>query len=156
MAAQRHQSHQRPPLDAADHLSSLFCFGFFFFFSFFLFPVHFFWLWFDGWVRMGRLVVGGFELWVMAMGGLRCADRWWVGSVPISIFGGGADLCYDMFLSLFFYFGGGFGSACGLIWWLWSGFFFFFLVIVAATIFLVVVVAAAAVVFDDDDDVGGI
>ena len=75
---------------------------------------------------MGRLVVGGFELWVMAMGGLRCADRWWVGSVPISIFGGGADLCYDMFLSLFFYFGGGFGSACGLIWWLWSGFFFFF------------------------------
>ena len=74
---------------------------------------------------MGRLVVGGCGLWVMAVGGLRCADRWWVGSVPISVFGGGANLCSDMFLSLFFYFGGGFGGGCGLIWWLWSGFFFF-------------------------------
>ena len=34
MAAQRRRSHQRPPLDAADHLSSLFRFGFFFFFFF--------------------------------------------------------------------------------------------------------------------------
>ena len=74
---------------------------------------------------MGRLVVGGFGLWVMAVGGLKCADQWWVGSVPISVFGGGANLCSDMFLSLFFYFGGGFGGGCGLIWWLWSGFFFF-------------------------------
>ena len=94
--------------------------------------------------------------WVRVVGGLRCADPWWVGSVLISVFGGSADLCSDMFLSLFFYFGSGFGSGCGLIWWLWSVFFFFFLVIVAATIFLVVVVVAAAVVFDDDDDVGGI
>ena len=100
---------------------------------------------------MGRLVVGGFGLWVMAVGGLRCANRWWVGSVPISVFGGGADLCSDMFLSLFFYFGGGFGRGCGLVF-----FFFFFLVIVAATIFLVVVVLAAAVVVDEDDDVGRI
>ena len=29
---------------------------------------------------MGRLVVGGFGLWVMAVGGLRWADQWWVGS----------------------------------------------------------------------------
>ena len=107
MAAQRCRSHQRPPLDAADHLSSLFHFGFFFIFSFFLFSVHFFWLWFDGWVQvvgygggwvemcrsvvgygggwveMGRSVVGGFGLWVMAVGGLRWwwADQWggWVG-----------------------------------------------------------------------------
>ena len=75
---------------------------------------------------MGRLVVGGFGLWVTAVGGLKCADQWWVGSVPISVFGGGADLCSDMFLSLFFYFGGGFGGGCGLIWWLWYFFFFFF------------------------------
>ena len=75
---------------------------------------------------MGRLVVGGFGLWVMAVGGLKCADQWWVGSVLISVFGGGANLCSDMFLSLFFYFGGGFGGGCGLIWWLWSCFFFFF------------------------------
>ena len=28
---------------------------------------------------MGRLVVGGFGLWVMAVDGLRCANRWvWV------------------------------------------------------------------------------
>ena len=63
--------------------------------------------------------------WVRVVGGLRCADPWWVGSVLISVFGGSADLCSDMFLSLFFYFGGGFGGGCGLIWWLWSGFFFF-------------------------------
>ena len=52
----------------------------FFFFSFFLFSVHFFWLWFDGWVRMGKLVVGGFKLWVMAVGGLRWwwANQWWL------------------------------------------------------------------------------
>ena len=40
--------------------------------------------------------------WVRVVGGLRCADRWWVGSMPISVFGGGADLCSDMFLSFFF------------------------------------------------------
>ena len=76
---------------------------------------------------MGRLVVGGFGLWVMAVGGLKCADQWWVGSVPISVFGGGANLCSDMFLSLFFYFGGGFGSGCGLILVVvvWCFFFFF-------------------------------
>ena len=44
----------------------------------------------NGWVRMGKLVVGGFGgyssgwvefhgLWDMAVGGLRWADRWWVG-----------------------------------------------------------------------------
>ena len=34
--------------------------------------------------------------WVRVVGGLRCADRWWVGSVPISVFGGGADLGADL------------------------------------------------------------
>ena len=50
---------------------------------------------------MGRLVVGGFGLWVMAVGGLRCADQWWVGSgcgwveMCRSMVGGfGADLCF--------------------------------------------------------------
>ena len=98
---------------------------------------------------MGRLVVGGFGLWVMAVGGLKCADQWWVGSVLISVFGGGANLCSDMFLSLFFYFGGGFGGGCGLI---LVVVFFFFLVIVAATIFLVVVDVVVAVVVDDEDE----
>ena len=53
----QHTDHQRPPpLNATDHLSSLFSFVFFSssFFSFFLFSIHFFWLWFDGWVRMGK------------------------------------------------------------------------------------------------------
>ena len=53
----QHADHQRPPpLNATDHLSSLFSFVFFSssFFSFFLFSIHFFWLWFDGWVRMGK------------------------------------------------------------------------------------------------------
>ena len=40
--------------------------------------------------------------------------------------GGGADLCSDMFLSLFFYFGGGFGDGCGLILVVVFFFFFFF------------------------------
>ena len=62
----------------------------------------------------------------MAVGGLRCADRWWVGSVPIFVFGGGADLCSDMFLSLFFCFGGGFSGDCRLIL-VVVVFFFFFL-----------------------------
>ena len=95
---------QRPPLDAAVHLSTLFHFGLFFFF-FFLFSVHFFWLWFDGWVRMGRLVVGGFGLWVMAVG-----ESVVVGGSTGGRIGGGADLCSDLFLSLFFCFGGGFGG----------------------------------------------
>ena len=34
----------------------------------------------SGWVEMCRSVVGRFGLWVMAVGGLRWADRWWVGS----------------------------------------------------------------------------
>ena len=144
----QHADHQWPPLDASDHLSSLFHFEFSYF-SFFLFSVHVFWLWFDGLVRMGKLAVGGFSgygggwvefhrLWDMAMGGLRWADRWWVGSCcglwrwvgwdgdgQISGGGwvgwwwanqwwanrwwridGGADLCSDLFLSLFFCFGG--------------------------------------------------
>ena len=37
LAAQRRRSHQRPPLDAANHLSSLFRFEFFFFFFLFSF-----------------------------------------------------------------------------------------------------------------------
>ena len=84
--------------------------------------------------------------WVRVVGGLRCADRWWVGSVPISVFGGGADLGADL-------------CFWRRLWVVWVGrsLFFFFLVIVAATIFLlVVVVLAAAVVVDEDDDVGGI
>ena len=130
------------------------------FFFFFLFSIHFFWLWFDGWIRvvgngngwveMCRSVVGGFGLWVMAAGGLRWADRWWVGSGcglwrwvgwdgdgQISggwwvgwwwanrwwanqrwRIGGGANFCSNLFLSLFFCFGGGFSGGCG--------FFFFF------------------------------
>ena len=101
---QRCWSHQRPPLDAADHLSSLFRFEFFF--SFFFFPFTFF----------------GCGL----MGEFGWANRWWVGSVGdrqlsgggwVSWWwqiGGGADLCSDLFLSLFFCFGGGFGGGCGL------------------------------------------
>ena len=58
----QHADHQRPPLDTTDHLSSLFCFGFFFFFSF-LFTFFGCGLMCglgNGWVWMGRLVVGGF------------------------------------------------------------------------------------------------
>jgi len=79
----QHADHQWPPLDTVDltkdhhstpqtiYLLYSASGSFFFLFSFF---VHIFWLWFDGWV-----VVGGFELWLMAMGGLRWVDRWWVG-----------------------------------------------------------------------------
>ena len=74
-----HQSHQRPPLDVTDHLSSLFCFDFFFFFSFTDFGCGLMGGLGNGWVRMGRLVVGGFGLWAMAVGGLRWwwVDQWW-------------------------------------------------------------------------------
>ena len=47
----QHANHQRPPLDAVDHLSSLFCFGFIFFFPFFFFLFTFF----------GYGLMGGFE-----------------------------------------------------------------------------------------------
>ena len=64
-----------------------------------------------GWVEMvmGRSVVVGGSAGDGRIGGGRI--------------GGGADLCSDMFLSLFFYFGGGFGDGCGLI--LVVVFFFF-------------------------------
>ena len=54
---------------------------------------------------MGRLVVGGFGLWVMAVG-----ESVVVGGSTGGRIGGGADLCSDLFLFLFFYFGGGFGD----------------------------------------------
>ena len=58
-----------------------------------------------GWVEMGRSVVGGFGLWVMAVG-----ESVAVGGSTGGRIGGGADLCSDLFLSLFFCFGGGFGG----------------------------------------------
>ena len=67
------------------------------------------WVWVvgygGGWVEMGRSVVGGFGLWVMAVG-----ESVVVGGSTGGQIGGGADLCSDMFLSLFFCFGGGFGG----------------------------------------------
>ena len=89
----QHVDHQRPPLDTVDltkdhhsmplticllysALGSFFFFFFSFFFTFFFFPFTFFGGGLmgglgDGWVRMGKLVVGGFGLWVMVVGGLR-------------------------------------------------------------------------------------
>ena len=58
-----------------------------------------------GWVEMGRSVVGGFGLWVMAVG-----ESVVVGGSTGGRIGGGADLCSDLFLTLFFCFGGGFGD----------------------------------------------
>ena len=55
------------------------------------------------WVEMCRLAVGGFRLWVMAVGGLRCADRWWVMAV------GGLRWADRWWV----------GSGCGL--WRWVG-----------------------------------
>ena len=140
----QHADHQWPPLDASDHLSSLFRFKFFYFY-FFLFSVHVFWLWFDGLVRMGKLAVGGFggygggwvgfhRLWDMAVGGLRWADRWWVGRLVM-----GESVmanwwwCRSLFWSIFVFvflfwwlwFGGWFGGDCGLIL-AFVVFFFFF------------------------------
>ena len=52
---------QKLPLDTTDHLSSLFCFGFFFFsFLFTFFGCGLMCGLGNGWVWMGRLVVGGF------------------------------------------------------------------------------------------------
>ena len=79
----QHADHQRPPLDAVDltkdHHSTppIICLlysasGSFFFFPFFFFPFTFFSCGLgNGWVWMGRSMVGGFGLWVMAVGGLR-------------------------------------------------------------------------------------
>ena len=86
----QHADHQRPPFDAVDHLFTLFRFGFFFFlfFSFFLFLFFFSFTFLgcgligglgNGWVWMGRSMVGGF----------------WCRS-----------LCFLLFL---FFYGGGFG-----------------------------------------------
>ena len=128
MAAQRCRSHQRPPLDAADHLSSLFHFGFFLIFSFFLFSVHFFWLWFDGWVQVVgygggwvEMVMGGSVGWVgrlvmgeSVVGESVMVNRWWCRSLFWYVF---------VFVFLFW-------------WWIWQRlwvdlvvvvcFFFFF------------------------------
>ena len=141
-ATTRHRrSHQRPPLDTTDHLSSLFCFRFFFFWLLLLFT--FFGCGLigglgNGWVRMGKLVVGGFGLWVMAVVGWLLwvmgysggwvgwwwVNRWWCRSLFWFVF-------VFVFLFWWLWFGGGFDGSCGLI--------------------LVVVV-----VVDDDDDEGGI
>ena len=151
MATTQHcRSHQRPPLDAADHLSFLFCFRFFFSFFFFLFSVKFFlamvwWVSSDGQIDGGWVLVVGYGsgwvefhgLWVMAVGGFRWwwADQWWwVGRLVMgeSVMANRwwcQSLFWYVFVFVFLFwwlwFGGGFSGNCGLI--LVVVIFFFFL-----------------------------
>ena len=73
----RHQSHQRPPLDVTDHLSSLFRFDFFFFSFHSRFLAVVWWVGLDGQIGGGWVRVMGYGGgWVeMVMGGL-VGDGW--------------------------------------------------------------------------------